>query len=1334
LFESNFNINSKASMKNNQKLHFKAFKQLVFAALLTAFFGWPQLLFGQEPSTVCPPYTVCMGLTQVLACQCSPITFSGPGVIQNGSTYTFDSNLTGPGVFTLSGYCNGQSPDFTVTVVPALNVLINNTNSSNITICNGASTNLLATGALTYAWLPTTGLSNPNIANPVASPTVTTTYTVTGTDANGCTDQATVTVTPIQHTMTISASDVTLCAGQSFTLGFNALLPGTTYFVTQNPGNSYTSTAANTIQTPPVTTTYTVGLNGYNCEVPASVTVQVFPQPSVTVTGTPASNGQCNGSVTATIVYAGNVNSLNIDWFLNGVLLLNEEGTSIANACSGNYSCTVAGPNNCYDTDGFIVVNQQVPAYNLVVGQDICNDGCGGSINITSQNNFTIQWGAPLNSTSASLTGLCAGTYTGTINFTGYAPYPITFAIAEAPGTPMAPVNSTITILNQNLIVQGDITINAGGTLNLNYSTVVVYGNIIVKPGGLLKVDNSTLKMQKNKGIQVQTGGFLNSLQGIYTNACANEFWMGIELWGNPLLAQIPANQGRASLSKENLIENAHKGICVGKNSGINNEVSNSGGGYFDITNCTFKNNRRDILFVKYTLGGLNNNNLSYCNRSHFIINTSAFFQNNTSYSAKDRVYMQGTNSVDFKGCDFHNYDYNLANQYSTLTAIRANGAPFKIEPFINQGTTYTSFIEGFNYGIYIANQVIQAPYTIFKTTFNCYRGIYASSLTAASKISENNFYPITESAGDFVEVPTPYLDTQTGDTYINNVNSSTDQNFKSAYGIYLIAPKVVTVANNYFDIIGSANVLRVSLYVNGNGDLNNDITSNYFGNMISGCRFYNKNRFGPLNGLQYSCNLFENNYRDVEIARAPGLTTTTDDSWGIKKTIGQGNPSNESRANDFYSSLSDIFWDDMYCFISGSTHTYYYATGELHPVEVSPNINDLSSQFIQPTTDCVLPSGNANLLQQMQDKLTQFNTLKNAHSNLVDGGNTTNVLTEVELAEYTDALELYYNLIQLSPALSREVMLEAIDKEYDLPAVLLTAILASNPSAAKDPAIQNQLNNRILPLTTYQRNMIDQGLYIMSLKESMEAEMGDIMAEYNKLLVEECNRVCEEESIVDKEAELEALMSLATDISSAWIKTMWYADAGKFNEAQILGQSLVALVGDKDERKADWQKYLELLNLAESLAALENPALTAAEQQILQEALLPALPYSHGLALNLLTRYSEFMDYEALDYGAEPEERSFSFPSNTTANAEWLSVYPNPTADYVSLKLMNAPLSKNSTYSLVDVLGNIIIQGNITNNNFEKIVDLSTLATGSYNLQIMDFGSTVHALKVIKL
>ncbi|MCP4089643.1 MAG: T9SS type B sorting domain-containing protein, partial [Gammaproteobacteria bacterium] len=72
---------------------------------------------------------------------------------------------------------------------------------SDVTICNGGSVNLQATGGGTganYFWMPAEGLSCTNCANPTATPTAKTTYTVTSDDGNSCIsyDQVTVTVLP----------------------------------------------------------------------------------------------------------------------------------------------------------------------------------------------------------------------------------------------------------------------------------------------------------------------------------------------------------------------------------------------------------------------------------------------------------------------------------------------------------------------------------------------------------------------------------------------------------------------------------------------------------------------------------------------------------------------------------------------------------------------------------------------------------------------------------------------------------------------------------------------------------------------------------------------------------------------------------------------------------------------------------------------------------------------------------------------------------------------------------------------------------------------------------
>lgn len=77
----------------------------------------------------------------------------------------------------------------TVKPLPVVNILNNDT-----TIKYGQNVQLLVSGAYLYNWTPVSSLSNPNIINPVAYPTDSTTYTVYGLADNGCRNQDSVTI------------------------------------------------------------------------------------------------------------------------------------------------------------------------------------------------------------------------------------------------------------------------------------------------------------------------------------------------------------------------------------------------------------------------------------------------------------------------------------------------------------------------------------------------------------------------------------------------------------------------------------------------------------------------------------------------------------------------------------------------------------------------------------------------------------------------------------------------------------------------------------------------------------------------------------------------------------------------------------------------------------------------------------------------------------------------------------------------------------------------------------------------------------------------------------
>src|SRR5690554_4312551 len=89
-----------------------------------------------------------------------------------------------------------DTDQITVYVLPPVNINA----GVDKTICDGGSVQLDGsvtggTGGLTYSWSPIDSLSNPSILKPIASPTQSTTYTLTVTDSLGCSDSSQVRVT-----------------------------------------------------------------------------------------------------------------------------------------------------------------------------------------------------------------------------------------------------------------------------------------------------------------------------------------------------------------------------------------------------------------------------------------------------------------------------------------------------------------------------------------------------------------------------------------------------------------------------------------------------------------------------------------------------------------------------------------------------------------------------------------------------------------------------------------------------------------------------------------------------------------------------------------------------------------------------------------------------------------------------------------------------------------------------------------------------------------------------------------------------------------------------------
>lgn len=183
---------------------------------------------------------------------------TGGTAIATGTLYTTPVLTTTTTYYAEQLSACGLSPSrtaITVTVNAVPVVAIASVASS--TICSGNTLHLTSTGASTYTWSPATSLSTTTGSAVVASPTTTTIYQVTGSDAANCLSASTSFTVSVNATPTVglvSAASVTICSGTSTTItpnGANSYtlnpgaLSGTAFTVSPTANTIYTITGSN---------------------------------------------------------------------------------------------------------------------------------------------------------------------------------------------------------------------------------------------------------------------------------------------------------------------------------------------------------------------------------------------------------------------------------------------------------------------------------------------------------------------------------------------------------------------------------------------------------------------------------------------------------------------------------------------------------------------------------------------------------------------------------------------------------------------------------------------------------------------------------------------------------------------------------------------------------------------------------------------------------------------------------------------------------------------------------------------------------------------------------
>lgn len=294
------------------------------------------------------------------------------------------------------------------------------------------------------------------------------TYTVTVTDAHGCTKSVTATINqPTALTATATTLSNALCNG--INTGSVSVSPSggsTPYSYTWSTSPVQTAATATGLTAGTYTATVT---DSHGCTTTASSTVT---QPStLAATASTISDVLCNGgnNGSVTVSASGGTTPYTYAWNTSPV----RTTATITGLVAGTYVVTVTDANGCTITAGTTVTQPTALAATTSTLSNVsCNGGNNGSVSVAPSGGtlpYTYLWSSSPVQTSATATGLMAGTYTVTVTDAHSCTKTVTATVSQP--SALAATASTLTNVACNGGSNGSVSVSpSGGTSPYSFS------------------------------------------------------------------------------------------------------------------------------------------------------------------------------------------------------------------------------------------------------------------------------------------------------------------------------------------------------------------------------------------------------------------------------------------------------------------------------------------------------------------------------------------------------------------------------------------------------------------------------------------------------------------------------------------------------------------------------------------------------------------------------------------------------------------------------------------------------------------------------------------------
>lgn len=831
-------------------------------------------------------------------------------------------------------------------------------------------------------------------------------------------------------------------------------------------------------------------------------------------------------------------------------------------------------------------------------------------------------------------------------------------------------------------------------TNNTNWSgDKFVNGDLIIEQGATLTI-TGTVRLSSESKIIIKQGARLILDGGVLTNSKGcGDFWQGIQVYGtsdkNQFPESNPTHQGLLVVKNGGVIENAHKAVTNWKQNDYN-----SIGGVIQATNGVFRNNRRDVEFITYQ-NYLPNNGSDYRNLSYFrntdFVTDDDFIE--LGLDVQTHVTLWKVDGVTFTNCHFSNeITTNKNNSSAPNRGIYSIDAGYKVLagcstfPPIGQQCPTANLQRSSFKGLGTAIEATGAG--------------TSNTITIQQAEFENNVWGMLVDGLDNASVNRNIIDVGDAD-YILFWPIGAGIMASNSTG-YIIEENVIS--SNLTDGV------RVGVFVSNSGTDDNRIYKNTLTDLGIGTGGDGLNHnYYYQQGLQFLCNDFTNN----EISISIGSNVEFD---GVRFYQGDFSPM-KSAGNTFEDNTLDI--DN-----TANSIVYIHNGGNTEPqtyqgwvtLEYTPNANSCPTSFgggliILEPMSLLLDSLN----NELDDLTSDYNDLNFTYQSLIDDGNTEGFKDNIELNWSSDAWLLREKLLTSSPYLSSDVLLK-VAGENVLPNGMLLEVFLANPDATKGEGFIDKLKeatNNSFPeyMMDYVRGNYDN----RTLRTDMEGQLSAIHFDLSNVRswVKNLTKMKEEYT----EGDRYDVAKLGDEIYNKVGLIDYYIERGDFNKADSV---LTAIENDKSYREelplidnlGDYITFRSSLG-NRSLAQLDSTEISYLETLAEENGRVA------GYAQNILCFFYNICYEKTFAFG-NPQPKAMTVPTPNTKeelnNVLYnVNVYPNPAKDYTSLQWEIYDELKDARYSVVDLNGRELLNGILTGNKGEQVIDTRKLGQGVY-------------------